>query len=442
MFTQQQTILRDLGNGLILRRATPADAQALAEFNANIHGQDDFERSGVAAWTRDLLTRPHATFQPGDFTIVEEIPSRRIVSSLNLIPQIWSYEGIEFGVGRPELVGTLPEFRSRGLVRLQFEEVHQWSEERGHMVQAITGIPFYYRQFGYEFALNLSGWRMGSIVPKLPEGETEKYVIRPAEEKDIPFLLSTYEFACKRSMINAKWTAEHWHNNLFELSEENFQRLEFRIIERADTREPVGYFGQTWSLGMTGARAFHYELAPGFSWLEVSPYVVRYMWDIGQEYAKRDNRTCTTFSFLLGAEHPVYDALGNTLPRIGPPYAWYLRVPDLLGFLTHIKPALEKRLAESIASGHSGEYRIGMYPKGIKLTLQNGRIHFDPWKPDHADHGDAAFPMLTFLQILFGYRSFEELKHAFPDCWWSDDGSRIILNTLFPKKNSHVHGIV
>ncbi len=46
---------------------------ALSEFNANIHGEDDVDRKGVAAWTRDLLTRPHATFQPGDFTIVEEI---------------------------------------------------------------------------------------------------------------------------------------------------------------------------------------------------------------------------------------------------------------------------------------------------------------------------------------------------------------------------------
>jgi hypothetical protein len=441
MFTHQQTILRDLGNGLILRRATPADAQALGEFNANIHGQDDFDRRGVAAWTRDLLTRPHATFQPGDFTIVEETSAGRIVSSLNLIPQTWSYEGIEFGVGRPELVGTLPEFRSRGLVSLQFEEVHRWSAERGQLVQAITGIPYYYHRFGYEFALNLNGWRMGSIVPKLPEGETEKYVIRPAQEKDIPFLVSTYERGSQRSMIRAKWTAEHWHNNLFELSEENFQRLEFRIIERADSGEPAGYFGQTWSLGMTGARAFHYELAPGFSWLEVSPCVVRYMWEKGQEYAKRDNRTCTTFSFLLGADHPVYTALGNTLSRVNPPYAWYIRVPDLLGFLNHIQPALEQRLAESIASGHTGEYLICMYPKGIKLILEKGRIMFENWKPEHADHGDAGFPMLTFLQILFGYRSFEELKHAFPDCWWSDESSRVILSTLFPKKNSHVYGI-
>jgi len=127
----------------------------------------------------------------------------------------------------------------------------------------------------------------------------------------------------------------------------------------------------------------------------------------------------------------------------GQPYAWYLRVPDLVGFLNHIKPVLEKRLANSIACGHSGEYRIGMYPKGIQLILENGRIILEPWKPDHAEAGDAGFPTLTFLKILFGYRSFEELKYAYPDCWWSGDNTRLLVNILFPKKNSSLnYGIV
>jgi hypothetical protein len=51
--------------------------------------------------------------------------------------------------------------------------------------------------------------------------------------------------------------------------------------------------------------------------------------------------------------------------------------------------------------------------------------------------------MLTFLKILFGYRSFEELKYAFPDCWWSDESTRVLVNILFPKKNSSLYyGIV
>jgi len=222
MFTKgETTILRDLGDGLILRRSTPEDADALAEFNRAIHTDNEPDGQCIAAWTRDLLTRPHPTFHPDDFTIVEETATRRIISTMNLISQTWSYEGIKFGVGRPELVGTLAEFRNRGLVRIQFEEVHKWSAERGEMVQAITGIPFYYRQFGYEMALDLDGRRFGyeAQVPQLKEGETEPYGIRPARESDLPFIASLYEQ--ERSMVRCERTPELFRHELMGRSEGN-----------------------------------------------------------------------------------------------------------------------------------------------------------------------------------------------------------------------------
>ena len=160
--TTRQPILRDLGDGLILRRSSPADADALADFCGRIHSDEGFDHPDlrIAAWTRDLLTKPHPTFQPDDFSVVAEAATGRIVSTLNLISQTWTYEGIPFGVGRPELVGTLPEYRNRGLVRLQMDEVHRWSAARGQMVQAITGIPYYYRLFGYE----MGRWRCRPVT--------------------------------------------------------------------------------------------------------------------------------------------------------------------------------------------------------------------------------------------------------------------------------------
>ena len=424
----------------------PEDGEALAQFNGEHLEEGGLaSRDGqrLAAMTRDLFARPHMSLTPNDFTIVEEVSSGRIVSSMCLIQQTWTYEGIEFGMGRPEYVATHPDFRKRGLIRAQFDVVHQWSAERGLVVQGITGIPYFYRQFGYEFALDLGGRRFGSQVPKLKVGETETFCMRPAEKNDIPFMLSVYEYARKRSMVSADWPEQHWHNNLYEMSQDNIQRLLFCIIERVDSQEPVGYLALEAELGRTGVNMFHYELRPGVSWLEVTPGVVRYMWKVGQDYARTENRPCTTFGFILGAQHPAYRALGNGLLQVHDPYAWYLRVPDLVGFLNHIGPVLEKRLAESIACGHSGEYLIGMYPKGIKLILEGGRIAgIELWKPSHADHGNAGFPALTFLQILFGYRSFEELKYAFPDCWWDNDQTHVLIEALFPKKNSNVYGIV
>jgi hypothetical protein len=440
MLTKQQTILRDLGNGLVLRRSTPEDADALSEFNGQIHGDDELDARHIAAWTRDLLTRPHPTLRPDDFTIVEETATGRIVSSMNLIPQTWSYEGIEFGVGRPELVGTAPEFRNRGLVRLQFDEVHKWSAERGHKVQIITGIPYYYRQFGYEMALDLTGRRIGfeANVPKLKDGEEEAYRIRTATEADLPFIAGLYHRAVQRHAIACVRTTEIFKYELDGQSEENADHYQMYLIEDLEG-ESVGYFQHSTWLWNTGIMAIWYELKPGVSWLAVTPTVIRRLWDKGQEYAKRDGRTCSSFGFMLGVSHPAYEALGKSLPEVRPPYAYYMRVPDLVDFLNHIKPALEKRIAESIAVGHSREIKISFYREGLKLVIEKGRLTtVEAWKPSPEDEGAIAFPDRTFLQILFGYRSYDELRQSFADCWCDSQEVYALINILFPKKLSDV----
>ena len=442
MFTRQQTILRDLGDGLILRRSTPDDAEALSEFNRAIHTDNEPDGQCISTWTRDLLTRPHPTFHADDFTIVEESATGRIISSMNTISQTWSYEGIPFGVGRPELVGTLAEFRNRGLVRIQFEEIHRWSAERGEIVQGITGIPFYYRQFGYEMALDLDARRFGyeAQVPKLKEGQTEPYKVRSAQESDLAFIAELYEQTKARSMVWCERTPELFRYELLGRSEQNNCGYD-RILEDS-AGQPVAYFRHGGYAQYRSLTAWRYEVKPGISWLDATASVVRYLWATGQEYAKRDGVEFDSFGFMLGAAHPAYDALGDRLPKVHTPYAWYLRVPDLPGFLNHIKPVLEKRLAESLAAGHSRELRLSFYRSGLRISIEHGRItSIESWKPSPREEADAAFPGLTFLQVLFGYRSFDELHHAFADCWCDSEEARILLTTLFPKKLSNVYAI-
>jgi hypothetical protein len=100
-------MIRDLGQGLILRRGQTADAEALAAFNADVlRPQDATEPNAtMAAWTRDPFAG-HPTFPPDQATVVEHRPSGTIVSSVLLISQIWSFGAIPIRVGQPELVGT------------------------------------------------------------------------------------------------------------------------------------------------------------------------------------------------------------------------------------------------------------------------------------------------------------------------------------------------
>jgi hypothetical protein len=433
--------LRDLGNNLLLRRATPADADALADINARIHsdGGPDISDDGIAAWTRDLLTRPHPTFRPGDFTIVEDTRTGQIVSSLNLISQTWTYAGIPFGVGRVELVGTLPEYRRRGLVRAQMDVVHQWSAERGELVQGITGIPWYYRQFGYEMGLVLGGARIGfqPHVPELKDGEPEPFVIRPATSADVPFIMGLYEQSVRSHLIACVRDEAVWRYELSGKSEKNVNRRELRVIETADG-EPVGFLAHPHFLWGASLSITAYELKPGVSWLAATPGVIRYAWATGQAYAVRDQKKHESFRFDLGLEHPAYEAAADQLPHNWEPYAWYVRVPDIVGFLRHITPALEKRLADSVAAGHTGEFTISWYRGGVRLRLDRGRLSVEPWQPQPNVNGDVSFPELTFLHVLFGHRTFDELRYAYPDCWTKGGQAPALLKAIFPKQPSRV----
>lgn len=441
----RDNLIRDLGDGLILRRSTPADADPLAEFNARIHSDAGLDQPNehVGAWTRDLLEHPHPTFDPADFTVVEDTARSKIVSSLNLISQTWTYAGIPFGVGRPELVGTLPEYRNRGLVRAQFEVVHEWSEARGEILQAITGIPYYYRQFGYEMGMDLGGGRAGykPQLPKLGEGEGEEFRIRPAELSDLDFIAELYLQVSSRYLVNCVRDQAIWRYELTGKSESNVNRSELRLIEDSQGT-PVGYLSHpamTWGPTMV---ATGFEILPERSWAKVTHAVARYLFRTGKDYAEKDGKgeEFSAFGFWLGRQHPVYDVMKEGLPRVRKPYAWYLRLTDIPGFLTLVRPALNQNLQSSAFSGHSGELKITFYRSGLKLILEDGSLAgIEPWTPSPQGHsGDAAFPDLTFLQLVFGYRSLGELKHAFADCWTDNDVAYGLLNALFPKRTSDI----
>jgi len=449
--SKAKTLPRDLGDGLLLRRATAEDADALADFNAQIHRERDAGEpdKGIWAWTRDLMSGTHPTFRPEDFTLVEDTHTGDIVSSLNLIPQTWAYEGIPFKVGRVELVGTHPDYRRQGLIRAQFEAVHRWGVDRGEMVQVITGIPWYYRQFGYEMAMTRGGGRQGYglHVPQLKEDESEPYRVRPVTEADLPFIAELYDRAAERQPVHCLRDEALWRYELCGYSEDSFSRRLLRVVETA-SGELVGFLTHADRLWGEGMWLSIYELKPGFSWLAVTPSVIRYLWATGEAYAARDQKACEMFGFSLGAEHPVYAVFADRLPHVNDPYAWYIRVVDVAGFLRHVAPALERRLAASAAAGYTGEIKVGFYRSGLLLRFERGRLaEVADWSPDSEDSGDAVFPDLTFLHLLFGHRTFDKLRRFFPDCGIDihslarGDEVRAVLDALFPKRPSHVWGI-
>ena len=435
----------DLGDGLVLRFAMPADTEALAQFNGRIHGQEspDHFDPMVAAWTRDLCSEQHPMVGPSNVTLVEDTRTSKVVSSMCLIPQTWTYAGIPFGVGRLEAVGTDLDYRRRGFIRMQFEVLHAKSAAMGHFVQGVTGIPWYYRQFGYEYALDVDGGRMTYLVniPPLKDGEAEPYRLRPMTSQtlkdDLPLVKALYERDCARSLIACQCPDWMWEAMFTWCSPDSFEAKHFQIIETVEGRA-VGYLALNRDIWGDQFLIDELVVIEGQSLRAVMPSVQRALKPIAEAEGAKQNKTVMVLFYKLNREHPVFEAMPELFQKTRPPYAWYIRVADVPGFLKRIAPALEARLARSPLAGHAGELKVNEYQTGLWLVFEQGKIvTVETWKPADAEEGHAAFPPLVFLRLLFGQCSLADLRSFYPDCWAKDEAAAL-LNVLFPQSNSCV----
>ena len=448
---------RDLGDGLILRAGTPADGEPLATFNADVIRMQDMAepQASLGEWTRDLFEGRHPTARPTDATIVEDTRTHAIVSSMILIPQTWSYDGIRIPVGQPELVGTRADYRGRGLVRAQFDVVHARSEGRGDLMQAITGVPWFYRQFGYELAVPRGGG--GRVFPgQLAGFPPSPLRVRAARDTDAGFLAALDGEAAARHAVWVPRGVEEWRYELTGHRKRSAARHVIVIVESA-SGEPVGAVMLRIDLSGGALGVAYLEAKSGTSWRELTVAALHHLRETGEALAKDRKQPFEGVNlWFLGPDHPICEVLrlGNvdTWSR----YALYTRVADVAAFLHAVTPVLERRLAGSPVAGHTAEIRLGFYRDGVRVVFESGRLKdVARWMPSRAVIGQeeglgttdpgrphALFPDLTFLQLLFGMRSIDELTAWYPDCIVRTGETRALLNALFPRRPSHVLGLM
>lgn len=436
---QPSTMSRELDNGLVLRRATKEDADQLAQFNVQVQSNNpDDPVTWIGAWTRDLLSGNHPTTGPDDFTVVvDSQQSGKIVSTAALISQMWRYEDISFGVGRPELIGTDANYRRRGLVPMQMNVLHEWSRVRGQLVQAITGVPFYYRRFGYEMALTLGGSRLypADRLRKLKVPPEDDLAVRTALAADVPILQRLYARHCQASMVCRIRDHDQWIYEIEVADEQTAYHRNFHLVEAANSRGIIGYFTVAKHLGHVTIREI--AAVPGQSLRAIALRASRYVRDHYTDEDAAASGNQRSLAFVLGQDHPAYCALERELVPYSDPYAWYIRVPDVRRFLETIRPVLEKRLEEGVMAGYSGSVNLNCIAEPIRMVWENGNlVAIEAYRPPLFEDGDAIFPGNVFLQLLFGFRNLKELRRAYPDCYVQNDECYVLLSSLFPRKAS------
>ena len=413
----------DLGQGLVMRAVRDErDAERYVSLSSAING----EHEGVMC-ARLIHDHPETSYR--DYVLVEDTQrDGAIVSTTCLIPWHLNFASIVLEAAMLEMVVTHPDYRRRGLVRAQIQRFHRAVSARGFDLSIIQGIPNYYRQFGYAYALDhqphdsLPVWR----IPSTPKDTDNPYKLRDATLDDVPVLAHLYQQASAAHDVYMLRSPEYWR---FLLDAAHYP---VRLVEDMRYKgRSAGYIitfalpdqsgidvSESGILGYKAAMAVLYQLKSETKG------------DIrlgGSRSRHLPNNT------LLRAEH----SLGSTTL---PCDQWLLRIPNIAAFISKTGAILEQRLATSDCAGASADICINLYRDAYVLHFEQGKLTGvdAPGFVDAsmgADGGDLCIPSDAFVRLVVGYRTLDELHDAWPDIVVKPR-SRHLLDVLFPRMAS------
>lgn len=303
----------------------------------------------------------------------------------------------------------------------------------------------------YEMALDIEAAQVidEMHIPSLKKEETETCRLRPRTDADNAFIQELYANAIESHVFACPRTPTLWEYEFNGRATGSDARHEWLIIEDMEGT-PLGYvqhlqwciegFCESGAPG-TNLMLMRMELKPGVGYLNLITSLLRALWKKAEATPitpESKKKRVTGIQFMFGREHPFYQVLPKSIIRTELPYAWYIRIPNLVAFLQYIQPALEKHLIGTVAEGYTGELKISFYRSGIHLKFHHGTLKkIADWTPDDIEAGDALFPELTFLQLLCGRCRTTELTSRFVDCW-TNDTAAVLLDCLFPEFTSEV----
>jgi len=432
----------DLGNGYLLRWGTPADAEqygTLAE-SAFFLKKEGVSNPNVAGYAHDLLSDRHPLCRAQDVAVVVD-SNHRLVAAAALMQQPLRYGGVRIPTGRPELVCSDAQVRNRGLIRHIMAALHAKSVLRGDLLQAITGIPNYYHQFGYTWSIDYNAYLRIAVaqIPPLP-ADAPVVRLRRVASHEYAQWEELYVADCRRRglLVTAAWSFDYFvHVTDQSLSSESF--VPYFLVGADD--QVIGYVlvckrGWEGSITLVG-----FGVNADQSMLQLSVPMLHACTALIPVIPKALALHADTHSIevQVDGDHPFRDIcqLLRIPTHYDAPYTWYLRLPDIRAFLWHIRAVLDERLSQSALRGYSGQCNLSLYHGGLTLTWRDGTlINIAPWEiPAYGEHAHAAYPPHAVAQHVFGWRSLRELRAWYPDVWATTE-TALLLDILFPKQPS------
>ncbi|CAO3690320.1 unnamed protein product [Umbelopsis ramanniana] len=390
------------------------------------------------------------------FATDKSTKDNKIVAFTTLWQDQQMYNGICFSIGRVEFVGVVQEYRNRGLMPRIMDAVHEASDKRGDLMQTIVGIPYCYRQFGYEYALDI-GKRSKTwlnSIPTLHTGESESATLRAATLDDIDTILSFDRALSLQSCNYAPLRREYLETQIKGSINSTASQFQRRVAVFEQGGQTIGYFIMHNFADPSAISVLHIAFEPNLNLPTTVNSILRGIVQYSRHcYGEEACESLKAIFWHFSEWHPFFSSLPSanrsytSLPDEA--YSTYVRIPNYARFIRHIIPVLNDRLANAKAwSSYSGILYINNFTKkyvGVSIHIDDGQVNnVDDWFPTDRQQPLSnliQFPPLTFTNILLGNKSLEELQIVYPDITMSDLAAQLV-NVLFPKSVSINHNWV
>ncbi len=416
-------VVRQLADGLVLRRAGAEDVDAIAALNVAVFGAQD----EVAV--RALLDGP----LPVDWLVVAAGPGAErpgggaVAAACARIPHEWCLDGVALRGSQIENVATDERYRGRGLVRALFDAHHEQAAADGELLQVIGGIPYFYRKLGYGYGFDVPP--TFSVAPSsVPPVAGDRVVVRPAGRDDLAWLLER-EPGRRRDGLTVVRHREGLETWLLRTRPRHGISWESLSVAEAGG-QPVGWM-RTLAWGEEG----QLFLLPGEAAdVEVANQLMAAAVRIGAELAGSLGRPVE----LLASDLPgtpwsrAVHGAGRPRPE---PSGYYVRVPDEVALLRALEPVLSRRLATSGLVEDRGELLLSLYERGVRLAWDGGRltvVEAAPPDPDPFDNGGVGVAPDWFPALVLGRWGASGLAARTDDTLLGDHAP--VLDVLFPAR--------
>jgi predicted N-acetyltransferase YhbS len=389
---------QSLPGGLVLRTARPSDLGQIAALLAERGEPADAVDHQLVVADEDAGWDCCAVVVDGD----------RVVSTATLLDETLFLGDVLIPAGQVELVATDREYEGRGLVRALMQWAHDRSASRGHLVQVMIGIPYFYRQFGYQYAIAIPQARDVRANPP----SAGDHVVRAAEADDVGAMAALqdavqrgYDLRMPHSQACWRWLVARDGSSQLVVERDGAPVATGRITPPEDGEVVLG------------------EIAAADP--PAAGALLR---------CASANAGAATLKVMERSGYPAGDALE---PYLAPPprhaSRYYVRVPDVTALLEHLRPVLSARLADSDFAEQTGEIILSFFRYHVRMAFTNGKVG-EP-RPGGAMQapssvgGAGVAPDLTG-SLLFGPEGITGLAEAHPDVYCGPNEA--LMGVLFP----------